>query len=134
MVVKKLAKSAVVSFASFLIVAYYYPGFRFERPQVLVVSAAFFAVLTLIVKPILKIFSLPLNLFTFGLFSFFSGAIVIYLDTVLVQGFAVVGYAFQGFQISGFTLPAAELTPIFSAVVASVLISWLNTALRWLFH
>jgi len=132
--VRKIARSIILSFASFLLVSYFYPGFSFERVQVLVISAFVFSLLILTVNPILKVLSLPLNLFTFGLFNFFSGALLIYIVGSAVSGFSIVAYNFPGAQISGFAIPSFLVTSVFSSLIASFLIGWLNTFLKWVFH
>lgn len=131
---RKLLRAPILGFASFLVVAYFYPGLSYESIAILVLSSTLFGFLSLTVRPILRIFSLPLNLFTFGLFSFFSGAILIYLVSIFIPGFSIVGFDFSGVEISGFSIPSLHLIPIFSALVASILISWLNVFLKWLFH
>ncbi|MEX0616683.1 MAG: phage holin family protein [Candidatus Woykebacteria bacterium] len=131
---KKLAKQFILSFSSFLVVAYFYPGFSFEKSQVVLLSAFAFALLGLFMNPILKALSLPLNLFTFGLFSFSSGAVLIFLVKTLVAGFTVKGFDFVGADLLGFVVPGFYVIPFLSALAASALIGWLSTILRWVFH
>ncbi len=131
---RKLIKGVILGFVSFLLVAYLYPGFFFEKTEILLFSSIFFGSLIITLKPVLKLLSLPLNLFTFGLFSFFSGAILIYLVSFFIDGFSIVSFDFPTVMISGFTIPGIYVIPIFSALIASILISWLNTFLRWMFH
>ena len=131
---RKIARSIILSFASFLLTSYFYPGFSFEKAQILVISAFVFSLLILAVNPILKVLSLPLNLFTFGLFSIFSGALLIYIVGSAVSGFSIVAYNFPGVEISGFAIPPFLVTPVFSAAISSILVGWLNTLLKWVFH
>ena len=131
---RTLAKQPILAFISFIIVSYFYPGFTFDRVAVLVVAGLLFGLLSLTVKPILGFFSLPLNLFTFGLFSFISGAVLIYLVSVFVDGFSIIGFQFSGLEVSGFTIPSFWLIPLVSAIFGSVLIGWFNTIIRWIFH
>lgn len=131
---KKLAKTFLLSTTSFLLVTFFFPGLEYKTIEILILAALFFGLLSLLLKPILKFFSLPLNLLTFGLFSFFIGAILLYLVSFFVAGFSILGFDFPGLEISGLSVPAVHLIPIFSAVIASLLIGWLSTLLRWLFH
>lgn len=131
---RKIARQLILSGASFFIISYFYPGLSFEKMEILLVASIVFGILGLSIKPVLRVLSLPLNLFTFGLFSFFSGTLIIFLVSFFVAGFSVIAFDFPGVEISGFSIPAFRLIPIISALVASVLIGWLNTTLRWVFH
>lgn len=131
---RNIVKQLFLSTTSFFVVGYFFPGIEFEKIEILVVASIIFAVLIMVAKPILKFISLPLNLFTFGLFSFFSGALLLYLISIVVSGFSIVNFDFSGVEISGFFVPKFHAIAIFSALIASILISWLNTLLRWVFH
>lgn len=131
---RKITRQIILSIVSFFAISYFYPGFNFEKTEVLIIASVVFGLLVLTIKPLLKLVSLPLNLFTFGLFSFFSGALIIFIVSFFVAGFAVVGFDFPGAEISGFSIPEFYFIPVFSALLASILVSWLNTLLRWVFH
>ncbi|MCH8821028.1 phage holin family protein [Patescibacteria group bacterium] len=131
---RNIVKQLFLSTTSFFVVGYFFPGIEFEKIEILLVASIVFAVLIMVAKPILKFISLPLNLFTFGLFSFFSGALLLYLISIVVSGFSIVNFDFSGLEISGFFVPKFHAIAIFSALIASILISWLNTLLRWVFH
>lgn len=131
---RNIVKQLFLSTTSFFVVGYFFPGIEFEKIEILVFASIVFAVLIMVAKPILKFISLPLNLFTFGLFSFFSGALLLYLISIVVSGFSIVNFDFSGLEISGFFVPKFHAIAIFSALIASILISWLNTLLRWVFH
>jgi putative membrane protein len=57
-----------------------------------VVVAVLWGVLMLTVRPILGLLTLPINLLTFGLFSFVLNALLFWLLATFVQGFAVAGF------------------------------------------
>ncbi len=131
---KKYARSIVTSLLAFGLVAYFYPGFSYNNNYyTLLFSGAIFALLTIFVKPILKILSLPFNLITFGFFSFFINIIILYGISYFVHDFKIVGFHFSGYNLSGFLLPAYDLTQLISALVASVIIGIFSTFLHWIF-
>jgi len=132
--VRKVAKTFLLNATSFFIVSFFYPGIVFENPQILLIASLFFGVIAVTIKPILKIFSLPLNLFTFGLFSFLTGIFLLYLVGFFIEGVSIAGVDFPGINISGFEIPSFFIIPFLSALLASVLISWLSTIFRWIFH
>ena len=131
---RKPLKSFLLSSASFLVVTVYYPGLSYENIGVLIIASGAFGLISISVKPVLRFVSLPLNLFTFGLFSFLIGTLLLYLVSFFVSGLTIIGFDFQGFDISGFSIPSFFVIPILGAIFASILISWLSTALRWIFH
>lgn len=132
---KKHARALVISLLAFLAVAYLYPGFSYALNLLtLVMAAVVFAILTIFVKPIIKLLSLPFNLLTFGLFSFLINVIVLYGVSYLVDNFKITGFHFSGFSISGFNIPAADLNQLLSAFLASLLIGLIATILHWIFH
>ena len=132
---KKHARSLVIALLAFLIVAYFYPGFSYNgNLLVLGLAALVFAVLTIFIKPVIKLLSLPFNLLTFGFFSFLINIIILYGVSYSVTDFKISGFHFPGYSLSGFTIPATDLNQLFSALVASLIIGALATALHWIFH
>ena len=131
---RKFIKAFILSSASFFTVSFFYPGIVFENPQILLLASLFFGGISVTLKPVLKIFSLPLNLFTFGLFSFLLGIFLLYLVGFFIEGVSIAVVDFPGMDISGFAIPSFFVVPFFSALLASLLISWLSTILRWVFH
>lgn len=131
---KKYARSIITSLLAFGLVAYFYPGFSYHGNYLtLLLAGGIFALLTIFVKPILKLLSLPFNLITFGLFSFFINIIILYSISYFVADFKIVGFHFVGYQFSGFNFPATDLNQLMSALVASILIGLLSTFLHWIF-
>lgn len=57
-----------------------------------IVVAVVLALLNLIVKPILVLFTLPVTILTFGLFLLVINAVIILLCNELVAGFSVVNF------------------------------------------
>ncbi len=132
---KKYARSIVISLISFGAVGYFYPGFNYHSNYLtLLLAAGIFALLTIFVKPILKVLSLPFNLLTFGLFSFLINVIILYGVSFFLTDFSIQGYHFAGASLSGFNLPAANISQLFSALFASLLIGVLSTLLHWIFR
>ena len=72
--------------------------------------AIVWSVISMVVKPVLSILTLPITLITFGLFSFVLNALLFWLMAAVVPGFAVAGF--------------------FSAFVGSIVLS----ILTWLIH
>jgi len=85
-----------------------------------------------VVKPIINLFMLPINLITFGIFRWVSSAIALYIVTLVVPGFLILGFTFAGYQNVWFSLPAVSLNGVIAIVVFSFLISLISGIIYWL--
>lgn len=79
----------VINALAFYITAYIVPGVKIADFQALVVIAVVWGVLTLVLKPILILLTLPVNFMTLGLFTFVINAFLLILMGSLVRGFKV---------------------------------------------
>ncbi|MEK7186566.1 MAG: phage holin family protein [Patescibacteria group bacterium] len=97
-----------------------------------VLGGAVLSIMFIVVKPVLNLVTLPLNILTLGLFSFFSNIILLFLLTLVVLDIKVSPFVFPGFSYSGFVLPRTELNQIFAFIVSGLLLSGIITVLTWL--
>ena len=70
-------------------------GVHFVDFGTAVIFAIILGVLNIFVKPVLQILSLPLTIFTFGLFSLIINAVIVLLAGVFIDGVVIdgIGYA-----------------------------------------
>lgn len=87
-IILRIIISAVVAFA----LSYVLRGVHLQSFVTALVLAIVLGLLNLIVKPILIILTLPITLFTFGLFLFVINALIILLAAKFVSGFRVDGF------------------------------------------
>ena len=92
--------------------------------QTLLFAAGILSLLMLIVKPLLKILFIPINIITFGLFSWFINVIILYILTVFVPDVQVEPWIYPGFAWSGFVIPSFEISYFLSLIIASVSITF----------
>lgn len=90
------------------------------------------SVMNVTVRPVLSILSLPLNLVTLGLFSFFSNAIILYLLTVIVPNIKINAFTFTGFSFAGFVVPDIYFNGLFSYIAAAFALSLFYSYFEWL--
>jgi len=69
--------------------AYVLSGVQISSYYVALIVALILALLNILIKPMLLIFSLPINVLTFGLFTFFIDAFIVVLASRIVPGFHV---------------------------------------------
>jgi putative membrane protein len=95
-----------------LFVAEILPGIEVTGLLGLILTALILGVLNAFLRPLMVILTLPLTIFTFGLFIFFINGAILYLTSAIVSDF--------------------EITSIWIAVIASILISLVSSAISWL--
>lgn len=83
-------------------------------------------------KPILSVFSLPLNVITLGLFSFFINTILLYILTILLQSVTVVPFTFNGFNFAGFIIPVMHFGSFTAFIIAAIVLSVIINLFEWL--
>lgn len=102
--------------------------------KTLFVGAAIFAAINIILVPLLRVLLLPLNLLTLGMFAWITNVLALYALTSVVPNFHLLPYNFPGFSSNGFTIPAAFLSPLWVAILASLVISMVTHLLHWISH
>ncbi|MGM8215230.1 phage holin family protein [Bacillaceae bacterium W0354] len=106
--------SIVVNSIAIIAVAELFDSFIIQDFGTALLASLILSVLNIIVKPILIIFTLPITIFTLGLFLFVINAITLMLTQWIIG---------DAFIIEGFGI----------AVLAAIIISILNTILQSLF-
>jgi putative membrane protein len=87
-IVLRILISAIVAFA----LSYILNGVHIQSFITALILAIVLGLLNLFVKPILVILTLPITIFTFGLFLFVINALIILLAAKFVSGFQVDGF------------------------------------------
>ncbi|MBV9159201.1 MAG: phage holin family protein [Candidatus Kaiserbacteria bacterium] len=79
--------------AAILLTVYIVPGITITGGWLTIFLAALvWSVISLVVKPILTILTLPITIITFGLFSFILNALLFWGMTLIVPGFSIAGF------------------------------------------
>lgn len=84
--------SLVVNAIAFYVTAYLVPGVTIAGWEALLVVSVVWGILSILVKPILILLTLPITILTLGLFTFVINALLIMLMSKLVPGFSVSGF------------------------------------------
>ena len=87
-IVLRIVISAIVAFD----LSYILSGVHIQSFVTALILAIVLGLLNLFVKPILIILTLPITIFTFGLFLFVINALIILLAAKFVSGFSVDGF------------------------------------------
>lgn len=95
-----------------LFVAHLLPGITVTSLPGLILAALILGILNAFLRPLMVILTLPLTIFTFGLFIFIINGIILYLTSLIVHGF--------------------DIANIWIAILASILISIVSGIINWL--
>lgn len=75
-----------------LLITHFVPGFSVDTIYTAFIIAVILGVVSITLKPLLLLVTLPINLLTLGLFSFIINALLLILVANFVPGFAIVGF------------------------------------------
>jgi putative membrane protein len=75
-----------------LLISQYVPGILVQSFYTAVIVAIIWGILGLTIRPILKILTFPINLLTFGLFSFVLNALIFWFLATFIAGFHVYSF------------------------------------------
>ena len=130
---KKLLRSILINVYALWLTSLVIAGFTYNGGgQTLALAAVIFGVLNLLVRPLVKLFLLPINLLTLGLLGWLVNVLMLYLLTLLVPQIKIEAFDFPGFAYKGFIIPALKVSQFYCAVLASFLISFISGFLHWL--
>jgi len=104
----------LVTVVSIFIVANLFKLIHVESLAVLVLAALVLGILNAFVRPMLLIFTLPINILSLGFFTLVINAFLLYVVAGLVPGFEITGF--------------------FKAFLAALLISLINAMTNLLLH
>ena len=99
----------IVNALSLYILDILFEGITFSQNKDIIITALLLMVVNAIIKPILKLLSLPLTIITFGLFSFIVNAIVLEITFNLASG--------------------ASINSFGTALIASIILAIINPAI-----
>lgn len=89
MIVLRWLLSAITLFLVSLAI----PGIHVASVWSALIAALVLGILNVLIKPILKLLTLPITILTLGLFSFVINGLMLWLTSTIVQGFAVASFS-----------------------------------------
>ena len=130
---KRILKHFVIDTVSIFLVSSAATGMIFEKGfETLLFTGIGLTIASLIAKPIINILMLPLNLITFGLFRWVSAVVTLYLVTLIVPGFKIVGFHFGGYTSIWIDVPLITFTGFLAFLAFSLLHSLFSSFIYWL--
>lgn len=107
-------------------------------PAVLAIGALAFGIINSLLKPILKLVTLPLNFLTLGFSSFLINTGLLYLTIKIVPELTVVGFRFPGLAVETqyikLAVPVFDIPAFGTLLASSMVISLLIVILGLIFE
>ena len=75
-----------------LLISRFIPGITVASFYTALIVAVIWGILGLTVRPVLHLLTLPINIITFGLFSFILNALLFWFLATFIAGFTVAGF------------------------------------------
>lgn len=89
-------------------------------------------VISHLVKPLANLILAPINLLTLGMMGFLLMALSFYFLTFVIVQLRLLPWHFPGFEYSGFMIPAYEVGPVLTAILAALGLSIVHGFFNWL--
>lgn len=130
---KAILRTIGVNALALLLTAIIIPGFHITISVGSFLTAGLLlTIISFIVKPVLKILTLPFTLLTFGLFSLVTNAIVIWILQRFVP-LIITSFAISRISFLGLTIPSIQISSIILAyIVVAAVLSLITAAINWL--
>ncbi len=82
----------IINSLAILIVTYIVKGIQVASPLTAIVVALVLGIINAFLRPFIILITLPINIFTLGLFTFFINGFLFYLVSKIVKDFIILGF------------------------------------------
>ena len=87
-------------------------------------AGTIFTLINLVIKPIIKIFLLPINLITLGFFRWLANVIILLILTKILSYVSVTAFVSEAISKNGFVIPQVNIGFTPSLIITSFLLSF----------
>jgi putative membrane protein len=122
---RDLIRNSLLNSFSLFAVAAFYPGLIVpQQLQQLLWAGVIFSLINALVKPIVKLFLLPINLITLGLFRWLANVLILLVLTRIIDTISVISFISPPISQAGFAIPSLNINLAVSYILASFLLSF----------
>ena len=127
---KHFIRIFIFSFFAMFLTSYWNKGFTLPDSSLEFVKAGIaLTILFVLVRPLMKIVFLPLNIITFGLFSFFLYVFMLHILANSYGLFSIHSWQFGGVSLFLITIPKTNISYVSNLVLSSFSLSSIINAL-----
>src|SRR5437867_5309052 len=121
--IKAIIREILMNSLLLYIIPYAFPGLHITGDyQSYALGGVALTIGFLILRPLLKIVTLPFNLLTLGIFSSFINIIVLYIVTLYYPKISITAFTFPGFAYKNFAIPSFYVPLLLSYALISATI------------
>ena len=121
---KNFIKISLLNSFSLFLVASIYPGLIIPNSLIdLLWAGIIFTLINHLVKPLIKLFLLPINLITMGLFRWLANVFILVILVRISSKITLIAFTSSTLSYSGFVVPSIKFNLIYSFILASFLLS-----------
>jgi putative membrane protein len=121
---KDFLRNSLLNSFSLFAVAAFYPGLIIPQQLTqLVWGGIVFTLINYLVKPVVKLFLLPINLVTLGFFRWVANVLILLILTRLMPAISVINFTSPPISQAGFAVPSLNISLFISYILASFLLS-----------
>ena len=106
-------------------------GFDLTTVGAYIFLAILLAITHVVIEPIIKFFTLPLNLVTFGIFNFIIACIYLYFFNLFIPGFNLADGSIGPIVSDTIQIPEINMSLIAIIIFSSILLTLLNNFVTW---
>lgn len=130
---KTLLRTSLFSLFALWLTTQLVGGFKIVGDwQTYILGATVLAFIYIFVKPILRLFFLPINFLSLGLLSWLVNVALLYLLTLMVPQVQISAWQFPGISYQGIVIPSYYLNSMTNFVLVSFVLSFIINFLSWL--
>lgn len=132
---KSLLRTILLHTGALYLLPFLVPGVTMQGGFVtLIFGGILLTIIAFFVRPILNIITFPFNLVTFGIFSIFTNALLLYLLTIFVPGIIIKAFTYPATNIFGFSTPLLELGTFFAFLLTAAILAGIINLVQWLIN
>lgn len=130
---KRLLRHYVVDTFALWAVSNIAEGIVFEKGvETLLLAGVGLTLASFLAKPVINLLLFPINLVTFGIFRWVSSAIALYLVTLVIPGFKIIGFHFAAIASKWINLPPVNFEGLLAYIGFSFLLSVIISLIFWI--
>jgi len=122
---KKILRFTLLLTFTLITTNYIWGNMSLDNPSIIIKTALILAVFEVILKPIIKIITIPINILTLGFFRIIINTLGLYLAVFLFEAFTVSNINSPATKILGFSIPQLQFQNFWAYLVTSFTISFI---------
>lgn len=132
--VKKILRAFAIETSALYLTSAWFKGLVFTGGvESLILTGFALGLASMLIKPLINIFLMPINLVTFNLFRWLNNVVMIFLVDLILPNFTVTSFSFPGLISTYLDLPPIYLDQGIPAFFGfAIVISLISGVIHWL--